>query len=356
LVSLASDNHAGLADHFDATHAFGWPIATVTGSIIGFAEDKFQLDTTGFQNSFAGSGSFGIRQYGQSLYVVYQPTAVLTPGPAVTFNLNPEGRTTGVTMTFSNNSGLRYGGVSSTRNVTVTCQPLNEAGAAIGSALVLSTSANTELPPGTVEARLVATKVDINTSGSVNSFVINEDGQLRSTDPVFARLQVNDAGWASLRLSDVPVQERYWSLVNNNPGIEEIEFWVKGVLVLRQSLTPGETALGLLDLALEMGDAYGVEIIARGRPGATGSFVLADFPLTAANLIGAAPTLRIQPTLQGLRISWPDPSDKWRLQQSDSLGQNWGDVPMTAQASVSSKEVVLGASSNAGFFRLRARD
>jgi hypothetical protein len=47
-------NNPGLMANFSPTQAYSWPVASATGGIIGFAPDKFVLDTSGLANDLGG--------------------------------------------------------------------------------------------------------------------------------------------------------------------------------------------------------------------------------------------------------------------------------------------------------------
>jgi len=59
ITSLTLANAPGLATNFNLSQTYNWLIADFAIPVIGFAADKFNLDTSGFTNSFTG-GSFSI--------------------------------------------------------------------------------------------------------------------------------------------------------------------------------------------------------------------------------------------------------------------------------------------------------
>jgi hypothetical protein len=79
ILSLTPTNQAGLVSDFDPNLARSWTVARYS-QIVGFSEDKFILDTTGFANA-AGSTSFSISTVGGDLILTFspvpEPTSVL---------------------------------------------------------------------------------------------------------------------------------------------------------------------------------------------------------------------------------------------------------------------------------------
>ncbi len=76
LVSMSDATNSGLLGTWDANSNATWSgIVATTGSITGFASDKFLVDTTNFQNTF--NGNFTVVANGSNLDLVY--TAVPEP-------------------------------------------------------------------------------------------------------------------------------------------------------------------------------------------------------------------------------------------------------------------------------------
>ena len=69
LRSLTSGNAAGQVGNFDDTTDYSFTFLTTATGITGFSADKFQLDTSGFQNPFRGSWS--VAQDGNALVLNY---------------------------------------------------------------------------------------------------------------------------------------------------------------------------------------------------------------------------------------------------------------------------------------------
>jgi fibronectin-binding autotransporter adhesin len=76
LTSLTLANQSGQASNFDNTQNYAWTIATASSGIVGFDSDKFNFDTSSFQNAL-GVGSFGISVLGNDLNLTF--TAVPEP-------------------------------------------------------------------------------------------------------------------------------------------------------------------------------------------------------------------------------------------------------------------------------------
>ncbi|OYV03831.1 MAG: hypothetical protein CFE26_20090, partial [Verrucomicrobiales bacterium VVV1] len=80
LVSMSDSTTSGLLGSWNANANATWSgFVTTTGSITGFAGDKFLVDTTNFQNTL--NGSFSVVLNGSNLDLVY--TAVPEPGAAL---------------------------------------------------------------------------------------------------------------------------------------------------------------------------------------------------------------------------------------------------------------------------------
>ncbi|OYV03736.1 MAG: hypothetical protein CFE26_20600, partial [Verrucomicrobiales bacterium VVV1] len=80
LVSMSDSTNSGLLGSWNANANATWSgFVTTTGSITGFASDKFLVDTTNFQNTL--NGSFSVVLNGSNLDLVY--TAVPEPGAAL---------------------------------------------------------------------------------------------------------------------------------------------------------------------------------------------------------------------------------------------------------------------------------
>lgn len=84
ITSLTSLDAAGLLAGFDMTADYEWTILSASGSILGFDESFFDLNTEHFQNNFTG-GSFDLRQSGNNLVLSYN--GVPEPSRGVLFLL-----------------------------------------------------------------------------------------------------------------------------------------------------------------------------------------------------------------------------------------------------------------------------
>jgi autotransporter-associated beta strand protein len=78
----------GSMDHFDPTREYVWPAVEWTGRYIGPADTAeldaaTAFDTTGFLNPIAGSFGWRLDATGQTLSLVYTPSAVAEPGTLV---------------------------------------------------------------------------------------------------------------------------------------------------------------------------------------------------------------------------------------------------------------------------------
>lgn len=72
LKSLTLADTAGLVSDFNNTNSYTWKFVQTSGGVSGFAADKFQFNTSNFQNSL-GIGSFFVTNIGNDLFVNFTP-------------------------------------------------------------------------------------------------------------------------------------------------------------------------------------------------------------------------------------------------------------------------------------------
>lgn len=359
LFSRTVANASGEASHFDNSRAHAWRLLTVSGSILHFSQDKFSIVTTGFQNAIAPeghpelAGSFEIAEYGKSLYVVFSPACAPTPVPDLAF-IHPGSITNAVEMTFTNASGLRFAGASTMSNVSITADAYDEQDQLLAGSLPIDNLANTGLPPGTTLAIITATKVNSGQTSRVNAFVLNACAVASSSDPLLASLRIDASGAARAALDSVPVQEHFWTFINDSPGLSTLEIWVNGDLAIRESLEPGTTHTGDLATAFHATDDNSVLLIASGPPGGHADFALSDMAMTPVIPAAASPVLRVERSPGGmeLRLSWEDPGGYWSLQRSTSANHGWQEDPSPVSQRGSTRTARVPLSASQGFLRL----
>jgi hypothetical protein len=79
LFTLESpDNSAGIMTGFDNAQSYSWTIARASGGIIGFAPDRFNLNTNGFANDVNG-GRLTLAQVGNEIHLNFSPAANHAP-------------------------------------------------------------------------------------------------------------------------------------------------------------------------------------------------------------------------------------------------------------------------------------
>lgn len=349
--SLTTGNTSGSVYNFDNSRAYSWKIAQA-GSITGFSADKFSIVTSSFNNTLAGA--FSVAKYGNGIYVVYSPTCTPTPAPNIVLNISG-GTTNGVTMTFENTSGIYQAGATIANNVTISASAYDENSVLLASGLTVSTLANTDLPPGTTKVVMVAAKVNLATSGAVNTFVINSSTclQMTSTDPILARLQVVDDQLARVSFDAVPPQERFWTYVNHIGGSIRLDLWVNGLRVWSQDVESGQTVAGDMAELTELVESNSVLFVGHGPVGAGGTIVLSDQPMLRA----AAPRLALRRAGTGtFECAWEDPDGSCRLEWTSPDATHWTDCPLPVSENGSTRSVSLPADSGVGLrlFRLRA--
>jgi hypothetical protein len=76
-LSSYSGGNPGPAAGWNHTNTYTWTLATAADGVLGFAADKFVVDTSAFTNDLAG-GTFTVTSDGYSVYLVYTPH----PAPA----------------------------------------------------------------------------------------------------------------------------------------------------------------------------------------------------------------------------------------------------------------------------------
>ena len=344
----------GVAENFDNTHIYAWPIVTVTGSILNFAANKFDVEPTHFQNLWSGAGTFSIVEYGKSLYIVYTPTASVTLTPGVVYLRTGE-VITGVRMSYTNLTGLVRIGGTTLVNVTVGGIAYNEAGVSIQSGLPVDLVLPTQLPPGTAIVEIEATKVTAGQSSRVNTFVVNTQEEVTAADPIIARLTADASGMARQVLDNVPAAEHYCRLANGSPGFHRVEFVVNGRTVFAQTVREDGAIEGDLAAFMDQGDSNVVTVTGYGAPGASAELVLAD--TYEGTLLNAptVPRLSLSHNLAGrsLLVSWPDSAGDWILQHSVSASGNWTDVALPSTSADGLRTAALATDQPCGFFRLR---
>ena len=72
-------------DHFDPNSAYSWPAARWAGSYSGptdaaILDAATSFDTTGFLNPIAGTFGWSLDPAGQTMSLIYTPSAVPEPG------------------------------------------------------------------------------------------------------------------------------------------------------------------------------------------------------------------------------------------------------------------------------------
>ncbi|MBX3735926.1 MAG: autotransporter-associated beta strand repeat-containing protein [Candidatus Didemnitutus sp.] len=71
LTSLTSGNVAGLATGFSTSASYSFTLVSTTTGISGFSADKFNLNTSGFANSFDGTWALALANGGNDLALTY---------------------------------------------------------------------------------------------------------------------------------------------------------------------------------------------------------------------------------------------------------------------------------------------
>ena len=356
LVTLTGST-AGDAVGFDNTHRYAWPIATASGSIVGFAANKFTVDTTGFTSNptWVDAGTFSVEQYGNSVYVVYSPTCAR---PAIQPILAPvdDGVRTYLTMTFECLPGLSAARASKMLNCTVTCTAYNEAGGVIVSGLSIpDTSTKTALPPGTTKVDVIASRPTSGPTATVNTFAEGVGGcaaLFGTSDPSLVSLFVKEGGTVTQRLEGVPSVERYLRVFNGCPGLTSLAISVNGqVLPLTALVAGGYLALDLGAFMAE-GEDNTVVFTGTGEVGASAFIVLADS--SAGAPLSVAPSLAITLTPAGVELSWAEVSALWQLQASQAIGAAWENVVAAPVVQGGRYTVALSLGAESRFFRLQA--
>ena len=349
LATLAGST-PGSAANFHNAHLYAWPIATASGGISGFDPAAFTVDAAEFANTPL-AGAFSVAQYGNSVYVVYQPTDCLAPVQPTWLGVAAE---SSLYMWYTNASGLKEVWETIAVNCTITAKAFDIAGKTIAAGLVMPLDRSKfALPLGTTGIELVAKKILTGSSnpGSVSTSATTFCGLYSSTDPTLVNLVVLAGGVVTQRLERVPSVERYLQVLNGRPGLRSLAVSVNGLALPLGALVDGGYAALDLESFMVEGENNTVVFTGTGDAGASAFILLTDTPASAPLPVGPRLTLSLTPG--GLELSWPGDPAQWQLLTSPAVDAAWEPVltEPTAQNGLNSVALSLGAQNQ--FFRLQ---
>jgi hypothetical protein len=341
---------------FVNTASYVWPVATVSGTILGFHSAKFHLDATGIVNALGG-GEFSMRLNGRSLEVVFTPAAIACAHTTTNWFgvVEPTPGTTNMVMTFTNLSGL-----SSVQAITlVNCTLSGVAYDNFGGTLLpnpitpITLTERTTLPANTVQLVVTATKQIQNQPAVVNLLVLDTCGRGASFDPIITTLEVLSGNQVQQRFEGILSAERYLYVQNGTPGLTRLELNLNG-RVFVVDLTSGQTvAADVGDAMLEGGDNV-VILTGYGTVGSSAFVTLTDTPAGTMQELEEIVTLAIAPGAGGLTLSWPQTLAGWQLEGSPTADGGWSEVTIPPTANQGRWTVAVAPDADAQFFRLVA--
>ena len=335
--------------NFNPYASYSWPFVSVNnGTIYGFNQNRFNLDTSGVTNLLAGSFSLVLRD--RSLVLVYtaDPCGATTKTSWGVTNDNMH-------MLFDNPSGLTSVQALTMTNCEIFGTNYNSSGTPLApwpSPITgISLTQRTTLATGTTRLVLVAVKQDEGPA-VVNALVLDTCGRGMSFDPLIATIEIPSAGIVQQRFEGLLSAERYLRIVNGSPGLRWLEINLNGRCFQADALTDGLVLAADLGAAMLEGDQNVVLITAAGEPGSSALVTLTDQPADGLVALPEAVHLALAPSAEGLRVSWPRTLTDWRLQSSTTSSGEWTDVAAAPSTEGGLSCVTVSFNDGARFFRL----
>lgn len=350
-VNTLSGGAPGQAANFNNTLAYQWPIATVTGSIIGFDATKFIVDASQFQNA-TGSGKFSVKLSSdqKSVNLVFTPSCAVNLTTS-TYVLGTDGK---VHMYFSNPFGFNTAGGLEARilnNCTITLAmaygPGFESGQSIGGLPLTVVGQSTSISAGATRLEVVATKINGSQSSTVNVEVRDACGGQGNFDPVFTELKVQQGGVVRQSFSNLPAAEHYVGVVNGTPGLAWLSILANGQVFALNPLADGQSVLLDLGAAMGEGNTNVLVLAGQGVAGASASITIGDLSVVTGALTPVAvvtgteaqhwtslamaaenPVLQIATSGGNIVLSWSDMWDGFSVQTRASMAPEASWVPM----------------------------
>jgi len=329
VVSL-SGTAPGSTANFNCQTSYRWHIATVSGSVQNFSASKFSVNASQFQN-FTGGGTFTVQQVGQSVDLVFTPRACVSGD--ITAGWNTEGGT--INITIQNAYGL--GSVVGLRfvNCTMTAKAYASGDTLLEDLGTLTQDNSKTLPVGTVKVVAVGTRTTAGLRASCNARAYDLCNAYSGTiDPVTTWLAITGNEQTIQVFTNIPSAERYVSLRNGTPGLNQLAILVNGQRHILSPLSDGESRSLDIGGSMSPGDENVVVLVGEGPVGASSIITIADAPTGEPMAFSAPSTLRLEArmTNRGLQLSWPEAGAGYVLQSRpiaapQSTWSNWPAAP-----------------------------
>jgi autotransporter-associated beta strand protein len=295
----------GIVANFDCKQSYRWTIASGTSAVLNFSADKFLLDASAFRN-FLGGGTLGVDLSldGNGVDVVFTPYACQTWDTKLASAV-VDGK---MTLHYGNIYGLASVQAIVLSNCTLegtAYGPGFEGGVSLGD---VPLSPRIDLPEGTTNVLMIATKINGGLSATVNALSKDLCGNAKSFDPILLTLTVTDGEVPAMQdLGNLTAAERYVFIRNNDsPGMRWISLIVNGQRFEFDNVADGEI------IRLDIGEAlYGdnntAVLAGSGETGAGAELIIYDSPDGSMTL---SATVK-EPVALGLQVNGPEVVLRW---------------------------------------------
>jgi len=230
-----------------------------------------------------------------------------------------------------------------------------ESGESVGS-ITLNTM--TDLPKGTTNLVIVASKIDTGASAVINARVYDGCDNATQFDPVIANLLAQPAAPLWQTYSGVPSTEHYVTVSNGTPGLPSVKLLVNGWTYDLDTLAAGQVVVVDVGASMNAGAGNTILVFASGAQGASAGIQVSD--------TAGSPVLSVQPQVEapllsfvqdgaGVVLSWPAPAGFFTLQGRAGLdpATGWQDLVVNQQESQGLSFVTIQTGAACQLFRLR---
>jgi hypothetical protein len=352
VISLKLDDTAGPVHDFDRTQPYAWTMAAASVEISGFDPTKFRIDASQFQN-FTWGGTFDVARSGNSLNLTYTPHACapsettlgyapVVPGTVELYFTNRNGLSAveGITLVNCTMNGTAYG-------------PGLGAGVDVGS-ITLSNKIN--LPVGTTNLTILATKQNASERAWVNACVYDGCNNHKQFDPLLDQVTVAENGTVLQVYNSLASAEHFIRLANGQPGLSRVKLVVNGRTFEVNPFGPGQVVLLDLRAAMQEGNQNTIVLLGWGEPGASAEVQLTDratgAPLAMASKV-EPPILDLARVGDQVVLTWLGPANFFVLESCEALGATWKPVPAPQEEANGFTTVRLSLQGGISLFRLR---
>jgi hypothetical protein len=246
-------------------------------------------------------------------------------------------------------TGLRYVNCTMTETAYGTGDKILETGVS------LTQDSTHSLPTGTVKVLCVATKDNPSLGGSCNARAFTLCGDISGTiDPVTVLLQIANSGEMLQTITGILAAERFVSLHNGTPGLNQLTLVVNGHPFILDPLIDGVSKSLDVGAAMHPGNDNTVVLAGKGPAGASAVITIADAAMGDPELAAELTTLQIANSAGTVQLSWPDLGVGYVLQSRSSLSPadpwvNWPGPPEFINGRLT---LTVPAGGAARFFRL----